>query len=99
MTISYLADLLIVIFGCIFVLSFVSLLILAFKTKESPFAEERIDQKLDDIRNTVCMLSDLILEETPEGQRFLEKHPDCFENSEACKRSDDITQQKTKVNT
>ena len=80
---SIVADLVIVIFGGIFFLGFISLFILAFASKESPFTEDRIEKKVDDIRNTVCMLSDLILEETPEGQRFLEKHPDCFEDSEA----------------
>ena len=80
---SMIADLVIVIYGGIILLGMISMLILQFATKESPIPEERIDQKLEDIRNTVCMLSDLILEETPEGQRFLEKHPDCFEDSEA----------------
>ena len=80
---SVISDLVIVILGGIFLLGIISLLVLAFASKESPFTEDRIEKKVDDIRNIVCMLSDLILEETPEGQRFLEKHPDCFENSEA----------------
>lgn len=80
---SMIADLVIVILGGIVLLGFISLFILAFASKESPFTEDRIEKKVDDIRNTFCMLSDLILEETPEGQRFLEKHPEYFENSEA----------------
>ena len=80
---SVISDLVIVILGGIFLLGIISLLVLAFASKESPFTEDRIEKKVDDIRNIVCMLSDLILEETPEGQRFLEKHLDCFENSEA----------------
>ena len=63
----------------------IAALILESISKEPVIPEERIDQKLEDIRNTVCMLSDLILEETPEGQRFLEKHPDYFDSSEADK--------------
>ena len=77
---SVIADLFIVIFGFIVLLGVIAALILESISKEPVIPEERIDQKLEDIRNTVCMLSDLILEETPAGQRFLEKHSDYFES-------------------
>ena len=78
---SAIADLFIVIFGFIVLLGIITVLILRSKGEETVFTDERIEKKVEDIRNTVCMLSDLILEETPAGQRFLENHPDCFESS------------------
>ncbi|MBE6536883.1 MAG: hypothetical protein E7673_02910 [Ruminococcaceae bacterium] len=78
---SVIADLFIVIFGCLTLFTIIGALILQSKGEESVFTDDRIEKKVEDIRNTVCMLSDLILEETPAGQRFLEKHPDCFESS------------------
>ena len=82
------------IIGCIVLLAVAVGLILRLFNKDLNFPEDRIEQKVDDIRNVVCMLADLILEQTPEGQRFLEKHPDYFENSEADEGSDNNSKEK-----
>lgn len=81
--ITTIASAIVMLLGFLLLIGFAVALFHAIITKGECYPEARIEKKVDDIRNTVCMLSDLILEETPEGQRFLEKHPDYFENSKA----------------
>ena len=81
--ITTIASAIVMLLGFLLLIGFAVALLYAIITKGKCLPDARIEKKVDDIRNTVCMLSDLILEETPEGQRFLEKHPDYFENSKA----------------
>ena len=81
--ITTIASAIVMLLGFLLLIGFAVALLYAIITKGECYPESRIEKKVEVIRNTVCMLADLILEETPEGQRFLGKHPDYFESSEA----------------
>lgn len=65
--------------GGLIVLSFLICIIVAIFKREAFFTDERIEKKVDDIRNVVCCAFDVLMEQTEEGQCFRMKHPDFFD--------------------